>query len=1560
MTAKPTPAVPIAIVGLGCRYPGGVVDSASFWKLLIDDVDAISEIDRAGFDLDALYDEEPQVPGHMATRWGGFLDDVEHFDADFFGIAPREAETVSPEQRLLLESTWEAFEDAGIDAHSASGARVGVFIGQWISDFEQRVSSRLDEIDLYATTGSGRYASAGRVSYALGATGPSMTVDTACSSSLVAVHLACQSLRAGESTAAIAGGVNVILEPQISVAYSQSSMMAPDGHCKFGDASGDGYVRSEGAGVVLLKTLDRALADGDRIRAVIRGSAVNNDGTGSGQLAAPSRDGQAEMLRTAYADAGIGTDVVQYVEAHGTGTRAGDPIEFGAIHDVLCEQRPMSTPLYVGSIKTNIGHTEGAAGIAGLIKCVLSMEHGIIPTSLHHREPNPAVPWASTPIAVPTEPTPWPDLEGRPRCAGVSTFGITGTNAHVVLETPPELPTTETSLDRDDVTTHVVTDDAARPTFDSDECPLVISARSDGALRAVASAYAELANDTTPSALRDLCATAARHRAALRHRAVFVHGAGALPDGNADADAEPLQERLRRFAAGDDTAADVVATVSDDLTTVPAAFVFPGQGGQWAGMGRDLLDTQPAFRAAIEACDAALPADVEWSIAHILRTTDDATFDGFGISVTQPTLLAVEIALAALWQASGIAPSAAVGHSMGEIGAAYVGGVIGLDDAMSAICRRSALMQTVAGRGAMAVAELSDVDANERCAGVDGMLGVAVVNGSRSCVVSGDAGSVDDFVAGCERDGVFARRINVDVASHSEHMEPLVGDLVDALVGVTPTAERMMMFSSVDGGRRTDPWDGTYWGRNLRHPVRFGDAIEAMVDEGIGAFIEVGPHPTLVMSIDQHDGAVGIGSLRRHDPGATAMLRSIGSAWAKGVAVDWSRHFPTGSYQRVVLPHYPWQRQRHWADSVRALTGERSHAPARLAEDVQSWLHEYRWDPVEPAGATTITHWLIARPADDSAADAIATALKSRGATTVVTTPETDLVEQVVAAVAADPTTRLGLVLPPGSCPAAFDGIELLQRLQVALGADVSTPPRLFVVTEGVHGEGPPAGADVGDAALWGVGRTIRSEHPDWWGGLVDLTVAIGVENASALVDVLLADQSEDEIRIDGDRVEAVRFVATSEQAGQFDSYSWRPDVAYLVTGGFGGVGRHITERMVRDGARRLVLVTQQVLPPRDQWLELSGTDSDIGHRLAHLRSLEALGASVHVIHADVSDVAQMRGALERYHQQGWPPIGGVIHGAATLESTLMVELDRAAFDRAIRPKLGGAHVLDHLLGNVELFVMFSSVSAVLAPAGMAGYIAANVGLDGLADRRRRRGMHGLSIQWGPWADTGLHEHTVAERSMDDLEREGVGALTPQQGCDIFVNVLGRSAPMVAVLPIDWHVFHDARRARREALFSVATGGQISGAETDELVARITESSDQIRRELIENVVRSAVGAVLRLAPEAVDASRPFGAQGMDSLMALELRNRLEASLQRPLSATMAWNFPTVQALTRRLAELFAVADPTASSPTPGDGGAELTAAEDVDATTEDFDAFFDDVTDMSDDEAAAALRKGR
>ena len=1527
-TSKVTPGhIPVALVGIGCRFPGGVADVASLWRLLSHGTDAISEIPRDRIDIAHYFDARPGTLGRIVTRWGGFLERIDEFDPLFFGISPRDAERLDPQQRLVLETTWEALEDAGLDINALEGSDTGVFVGQWVGDFENRLFSSPESLDFPMTLGSGRYAASGRISYAFGFRGASLTIDAACSSSLAAVHLAVRSIREGESTIALAGGVNIILQPHIHLAYSSSRMMAPDGRCKFGDASGDGYVRSEGAGMVVLKRLDHALAAGDRIYAVVRGSAVNNDGRSSGSMGRPSRLGQEELLRTAYADAQLPPSQVAYVEAHGTGTRAGDPVELGSLQTVLSEGRPPERRAYVGSIKTNFGHTEAAAGVAGFIKAALVLHHGAIPPSLHFKTPNPNIPWNSLPLSIPTALMPWP--EGLPAVTGVSSYGIGGTNAHVVLEGAPERKVVRASFVR-------------RANL------LPLSARSPEALRALAGRYAELLATPAGAELDAVCANAATRRTPLEHRAVFVA-----------ADGPAMAEALRQYAAGDAALAEG-SVPEREPKKVRIAFVVPGQGAQWVGMARQLIAEEPVYLRALQECDAAARRYVDWSLLEELRREPgSADYKLDRIDVIQPTLVAMAIAYAAWLRSIGVRPDAVVGHSMGEVGAAYLGGALDLDQAMRIICRRSALMRQTSGRGAMAMIDLSMAEAEKRLAGRQDRVSVAVSNSPRSCVISGEPGAVKEVIAECERDGVFCRLVKVDVASHSPQMDGPSAQLAAELAGLTPAEATVPVYSTVlarpAAGRELD---AGYWGRNMRQPVRFTDTVARLLDDGMKLFVELGPHPVLAPAVQQtgqSHGAATVTALacgRRDEPEQANLLALVAHLWTAGAAIDWDSFAPRTTH--VELPNYPWQRERHWVRQaeVRATGGAPAVSAPELQEKHQSWLHCLRWRPAETpapqAASAGERPWLLVS-AEAEFAQAVATALQSRGHKADTTAPA-GLVQALVAMSATPPQGVVSLALQGPD--AAFAPLAAVQACSAAFG-DVAEAqqPKLWLVTQGAQVvSSAPRSVAVDQSPMWGAGRVIAEEHPGLWGGLIDVDPDSAIaKSAGEVVDELLGRDGEDQVAWRAGKRYVPRLCALegAEQSGT--PARWRSDGAYLITGGLGAIGLRIAAGMVARGARRIILMNRTALPPRTSWNDVDAA-SPVGERISAVRALEAFGATVHLLSADVSDAADLERALRSYTNDAWPPIVGVVHAAGILGNKLIADMDRPAFDRIFVPKLVGARNLDRLLPDVDLFVLFSSISATMGFPGMSNYASANAGLDGIAAARRARGVHGLSIQWGAWLSTGMHAGELAERNTAELERQGIQPLTAVDGVALFEWLTGFPGSAVAVMPVDWTTFRAARGGRERRLFAerVCEAGQ-GGGEADAFAARLAAAdSVHARRQMLETAVRDTAARVLRVSPRRLDSRRPLGTMGLDSLMAIELRNRLEALLGRSLSATLAWNYPTVEALATFLS---------------GDGVAASSQAPQAAAPTaepDSLDVGLEEIVELSDEDVARELRAGR
>ena len=873
---------PLAVIGIGCRFPGGADSPAAFWQLLSEGRDAIRTVPPDRWDADAWFDPDPDAPGRMSVRQGGFLDAVDGFDAAFFGIAPREALTMDPQQRLALEVAWEALEHAGLAPERLAGTPTGVFLGVCNSDHVQRVLDRgVDTIDAYFASGNAHSVAAGRIAYCLGLQGPALAIDTACSSSLVALHAACASLRRGETRVALAGGVNLMLLPQITVALSKAHMLAPDGRCKSFDASADGFARGEGCGFIVLKRLADAQADGDRVLAVIRGSATNQDGR-SGGLTVPNGPAQEAVIAAALADAGLAPADVGYVEAHGTGTTLGDPIEVRALGRAYGAGRAADAPLLVGSVKTNLGHLESAAGIAGVIKAVLALHHGALPKQLHFTQPSPHIDW-SHPVRVVDRARPWP-RGAVPRRAGVSSFGFSGTNAHVVIEEAPAA-------------------DAAPPRAAPPLCVLPLSARTLPALRQLAQAVATrlAAGDAT---LDEVAHAAGTGRSHLAERLAVVA-----------ADAAQAGEALLAFARGEPHAALHHGRAAGG--GVPeTVFLFTGQGAQHPGMGERLYALVPAYRAVIDACDAQLGADAQGRrLRDVLRS--DAVHE---TAWTQPALYALEMALVATWKSFGVEPAAVIGHSLGEYAAACAAGVFLLEEGLKLVAERGRLMQALPPGGAMASVYAAP-ELVERAVATHGRsLAIAARNAPDNVVVSGDAEAVDALLATLASQQIEGKRLHVGLAAHSPRVEPALAPLAAVAARVAMQAPRLPVAWNVTGGPLgADAPDAAYWCRHLRETVRFGDGIAWLHAQGWRQFLEVGPHPTLAALAQRglpEDGVHLAGSLRRGRDDWHELSTTLADLYVRGAAIDWAGVAGTPAPRRVELPTTPFERQRYWIDAT--------------------------------------------------------------------------------------------------------------------------------------------------------------------------------------------------------------------------------------------------------------------------------------------------------------------------------------------------------------------------------------------------------------------------------------------------------------------------------------------------------------------------------------------------------------------------------------------------------------------------------------------------------------------
>ncbi|MGY0056309.1 SDR family NAD(P)-dependent oxidoreductase [Streptomyces sp. LZ34] len=894
---------PVAVVSMACRLPGGVAAPEALWDLLADGRDAVGPFPADRWDVASLYDPDPEAPGKTYAREGGFLQDIDAFDAGFFDITPREAAAMDPQQRLLLETAWEALERAGIVPAALAGSTTGVYVGMFGSDY--LAGSRLDQLDGHVGTGTALSVASGRLAYALGLHGPALTVDTACSSSLAAVHLAAQALRSGECDLALTGGVTLMVTPQTFVEFSRLRGLSPTGRCRSFSDDADGAVWAEGAGMVVLKRLGDARRDGDEVLAVLRGTAVNQDGRSQG-LSAPNGPAQERVVRRALELSGLAPADIDYVEAHGTGTTLGDPIEAGALSEVFGASRPQGRPLHLGSLKSNLGHLQAASGIAGLIKVVLALRHETLPRTLHAARPSRHVDWDGSGLRLLREPVAWPS-GARVRRAGVSAFGISGTNAHVVVEEAPHQPRPLRPA----------------PVSPRAEAPperrlFVVSARSDAALRGqaarLAGHLAALPADGPAPALPDLAYTLARHRSHFERRAAVLAG-----------DRGELLAGLGAVARGEaqtEARADVSLSPPGAAPAGKVAFVFPGHGGQWPGMGVELMAGSEAFREELSRCDAAIARHTGWSVLAVVRGEEGAP----GLEATdilQPVLFAVNAALAAAWRSLGVAPDAVVGHSLGEIAAAYGAGALTLDDAAAVVARRARAVVPLAGAGGLLSVELPREEVERLLAPYPDRLFVAAVNSGTSTTVSGDLDALAELRRRLDQEGVAARRLSAAFPSHSPLMAPLRGELLDALEGVRGTRARTPLYSTVLAEPVAgDRLDADYWYANLREPVRFADTVRRMLDDGYRYFVELSPHPSLgpaIESVAAEAGvdAVSVGSLRRDDGGRDGLLRRLGRLYGAGHTPDWSALFPAG--RRADLPTYAFAQERHWLSAAPAL-----------------------------------------------------------------------------------------------------------------------------------------------------------------------------------------------------------------------------------------------------------------------------------------------------------------------------------------------------------------------------------------------------------------------------------------------------------------------------------------------------------------------------------------------------------------------------------------------------------------------------------------------------------------
>ncbi|MHC3455026.1 amino acid adenylation domain-containing protein [Streptomyces prasinus] len=1547
----------VAVVGMACRLPGAPGLEA-YRHNLREGVESVTHFTDEELRAAGVSEEDLLDPRYVRAR--GVTEDVDLFDAGFFGCSPGEADAMDPQHRLLLECSWEAFEDAGIVPGRIDG-KVAVFAGSGYGGYPQGPAEDMSAFYRNMIGTKDDYL-ATRISHKLDLRGPALTVQTACSTGLVAAHLARESLLRGESDAALVGASSLTFPLVQGFVHQDGLVLSPDGRCRAFDEKGAGTVLGSGVVAVLLKRLSDALADGDRVYAVLRGSAVNNDGAAKAGFTAPSVPGQAAVIAEAQAAAGVGPADIGYVEAHGTATALGDPIEVQALQQVFGGVE-RQVPCALGSVKTNIGHADATAGLAGLVKAVLAVHHGELAPSLNYESPNPELDLDPALFEVNTRLREW-EQEG-PRRAGVSSFGIGGTNAHVVVEQAPAAPGRPAAPAPGTAAPETPVPEPGTGTA----LPLVVSARSADALRDQARRWARWLESHPGVPLRDIARTAAERRAHFTERATVTA-----------ADHEQAAAALTALAEDRPHPALVRATAGRRGRTV---FVFPGQGTHWPAMGRDLLASSPAFAETVDACDTALRPYTGWSVRELLgghTTREDGTpvaLDRLDVSV--PALFTVYVALAAAWRESGLEPDAVVGHSQGEIAAAVVSGALSLADGARIAALRGRELARIEGTGAMAFVELPVDEVRDRLAPYGGALSVAVVNTPRSTVVAGDPEALTALLDALDDEDVVCGTVGAPFAAHSHHMDPLLPALEHLLREVRPGAARVPFYSTVTGGLLDgERLDAAYWCRNLREPVRLDLAQRSLLDAGHDVFVEVGPHPVLTMALTEGDPrTLAVGTLHRDRGSAAELLRTLGTLHAHGHRVDWSRAFaaalPGEPGPRVAgLPPYAFQRRRHWiepapasgspegtdtsafwqaveegrpeglADLLRA--PEELHGPlGELLPLLASWqdrqetdamtgslLYEEAWEPsAAPLPARLTGPWTLAVPAgtDPVLADEAERALTAAGAEVHRIGAGSDRAGLGAALAALERAPEGVLTLGSLDTTPAAGGttqglLATLALVQAVADAGLDAP--VWALTSGAvdtTGDGPvphPEGALVA-----GLGRALALEDPARFGGVVDLPAGLPAGWADRLAAALAARDGEDQVavRADGRYVRRLRRAAPPAATA-----AWTTRGTAVVTGGQGALGRHLAGFLAERGAEHIVLASRR------------GESTEESEELR--TALADRGVTLTVAACDVTDRAQVDALLAGADRPG-RPLRFVAHlaGATGMAPYTALTAEEAA--RTIAAKVLGATHLHESLGARPLdgFVLYGSVAGLWGGAGQAAYSAANAALDALARHRRAGGLAATVLHWGGWAGGGM----VTDEADRTARSRGLLPLAPGRALRALGGVLDAGRTAVGVTRTDWSLFAPAFGAARrrplldgieEARAALARpAGQEETSALAALTARLAALPGEDRLRTLAGLVRQEAAAVLGMTAADLDPGTPLAHLGFNSLMAVTVRGELTRRTGLPVTSELLLRLPTCDAVAAELLELLDLGDPQAAG-SAGDGPARTAAAPDTTGAT--------------------------
>ncbi|MBS0151266.1 MAG: SDR family NAD(P)-dependent oxidoreductase [Nitrospira sp.] len=1478
----------IAVIGLACRFPGSQ-DSTAFWTNLRNGVESITVLGEE--DLRAAGVQKRLRQDSNYVRMRGIIDGIDLFDADFFGVTPKEAELMDPQHRLFLECAWETFEHAGYDPERFDGS-IGVYAGSSTSGylfnlFPQGVLLQ-SASDMAGVLGVEKDSLPTRVSYKLNLEGPSIAVQTACSTSLVAVHLACQGLLAGECDMALAGGVSINVPQKVGYLYQKSGIASPDGHCRAFDADARGTVGGSGIGIVLLKRFEDAEADGDHIWALIKGTAINNDGAQKVGYTAPRVEGQAKVIRAAHVASRIEPESIRYVEAHGTGTPMGDPIEVAALTQAFRTGTDRNSFCAIGSVKTNIGHLDAAAGIAGLIKTALALSHKQIPPSLHFSSPNPEIDFAETPFYVNTKLTDWGSHD-FPRRAGVSSFGLGGTNAHVVME---EAPVSEHENHRVDHRRRLI----------------VLSAKSESALNEMSVRLAAHLQQRTAIDLADVAYTLQTGRKAFLHRRWVV--------------ADTVEAAARALSRP-----DFVKTSSRASEPRPVVFLFPGQGAQYRTMGRDLYAQEPVFREQVDRCSDALAPHIGLDIKSILF--DESTANPESLSrtaFTQPALFVMEYALAKLWMSLNVHPSCMIGHSVGEYVAACLSGVFSLEDALRLVAVRGRLMQSTAS-GSMLVVSMSEADATSLLhAGVD----LAAVNASNQCVLSGAQPTITNLQETLAKKGIQSVRLQVSHAFHSYMMDPILESFNAQVTGIARHAPTIPWVSNLTGEWITadQAQDPSYWTNHLRRTVRFADGIKTVCRKPERILLEVGPGQTLrALAQRQIDGrpVMTLTSLGKPGNGSSAtsehsnFLEAVGNLWTIGMAIDWSALYRGERLRRLPLPTYPFERRRFWVERIKQAGEPDQSTELTKKPNISDWFYEPSWrrsTTILRTDAAKGDTWLVFVGELDEGAG-IVRQLESEGRP-VVTVSAGERYERLKKAMySIRPAVRedyhkliqdlreqdlwpnrvmhcWNLQSIHGSMSletfrhAQDRGFHSLLFLSQALGSRISMDPTdICVLTSGLHDVTGEEALRPEPASGAGVCRVIPQEYTNLTCRVVDLEAPKNEENllSPSVIDRLLAENTvrkdEPVIAYRGTHrwVQTFQPVKLEHPKGQPSLL--RTQGVYLITGGLGGVGLQLAEYLVRTVKACLVLIGRSK-PTEEQTLRL--------------KTLEELGGEIVTIQADVASADQMRVALAQAFER-FGSLHGVIHAAGIAGGGLIDLKTTEAVETEFAPKVVGAFVLDHVLRNVALdFICFcSSLNALTGGVGQSGYCAANATLDAMAHAFSKRGSRVISINFDRWNQVGMAVQAEARLKALRIDASEFDGMSASQAQDAFGRILhGWTSSQAIVSVRDCSSIVEQSAKTR---LSQVVGMTVSGKDADK--ESIRGKADLMGDATIEEKITLVWKQILGV--DHVGLHDDFFMLGGESLAALQILNRLQEVVGMEVSLKKFFEGPTVAGLSEQI-----------------------------------------------------------